>query len=162
MAWVALLQGRVLFHCPVPALRALPSQFPYFHQRHRKFSSPLGTTKCLCAPHMLCGNTFRRNALDSVLAGNPESPSFFHAGDHSCVEPHRHDIMRQTDARNRQPSMTVFHLSHHFKGLSLYLSFGLLQLNYLKWSSEHEWLNTRGLCLKHFRHVWIEWSALPL
>lgn len=69
--------------------------------------------------------------LAVVLAGYPESPGLFPLlGTTAVSKPRRHDIMRQTDACNRQHLVTAFHLSHHAKCLSHYLSFGLLRLNF--------------------------------
>lgn len=161
MAWAALHQGRVLFHCPVPVLRALPSHFPHFHQRHHtchKLILASGTTKWLCVVYMLCGNTFSHNAYNSVLERSPGGPSIFRAGEHSHVELHRHDIMGQTDACNRQPFVTTFHLSHQVKCLSSRLSFLISAPHFLGVelsapATEQE----GGWCSKHFRHVWMEW-----
>lgn len=117
----------LLCTCVQSSAIKLSLPLPTSPHTHHRLSSPLGATKrlvnCVCFVgiySMKC--TWCRAGRNIQL-----SPAFSTLGSEAVL---RHDIMRQTDACNRQPPMTAFHRSHHYKCLSHYLSFGLLQLSF--------------------------------
>lgn len=118
---------------------------------HHRFSSHLGTTKCLCALYLLCGDTCSHNVLDSVWAGYPVCPSFFPCwGPQTCWTSqtwhHATDGMHVTGSPWWQHFISAIMLSV-FSG---YLRFGLLITQFLDFKLS-------ALVFEAFQTVWMEW-----